>query len=77
MVFLPARQANAAGCDVEQHNCLVGKVEFPFQHIIIKTKELVENLLGHVGYFNVEPCADTNLVEDINQIIGFTDSRRR
>lgn len=76
-VRLPARQADAAGRDIQEHNGLIGKIKVPFQYIIIKAKELVVDFLGHMDDFDIEARADMDLVEDIDQIIGLTNSRRR
>ena len=76
-VRFPAGQTDAAGGNIQEHDRLIGKIESPFEDMIIKTKEFVVNFLGHMDDFYVEARTDADLVEDAEQVVGFGNSCRR
>ena len=77
LVRFPAGQPYAAGRNIQQEDGLVGKVEFPLQHVIIQAEEFIVNFLGHAHDSDAEARAEINLIDDIEQVVGFADSRRR
>ena len=73
---LPAREAESARRDVHEQHGLFAKVLRVLQKLVTQGKELVVDLLRHVGDFNRKACADANLIEDAEAIFRLAQDGR-
>ena len=77
LVRFPAGQAYAAGRNIQQEDGLVGKIKLPLQYVIVKAEEFIVNFLGQTYDGDAEARTEIDLVDDVEQVVGFADSRRR